>query len=54
VTDAVNGTIVRIDDTTNQVDVPIRVGETPTAIVVGLRSVWVAVDGEVSPSPSTS
>jgi class 3 adenylate cyclase len=54
VTDAVNGTVARIDDTTNQVDAPIRVGETPTAIVVGLGSVWVAVDGEVSPSPSTS
>jgi class 3 adenylate cyclase/streptogramin lyase len=54
VTDAVNGTIARIDDTTNQVDTPIQVGETTTAIVVGLGSVWVAVDGMASPSPLTS
>jgi class 3 adenylate cyclase/DNA-binding beta-propeller fold protein YncE len=54
VTDALNGTISKISETTNQVDPPIRVGETATAIVVGLGSVWVAVDGEASPSPSTS
>jgi DNA-binding beta-propeller fold protein YncE len=54
VTDAVNGSISRIDELTNQVDPPIRVGDKPTAIAVGLGSVWVAVDGEVSSSPSTS
>jgi streptogramin lyase len=54
VTDAVNGAISRIDQTTNQVDPPIRVSDTPTAIAVGLGSVWVTVNGETSPSPSTS
>jgi YVTN family beta-propeller protein len=54
VTDAANGTVSRIDETTNQVEAPIRVGDTPTAVAVGLGSVWVAVDGEASPSPSSS
>jgi DNA-binding beta-propeller fold protein YncE len=57
VADTLNGTISRIDETTNQTDVPIRVGDSPTAMAVGLDSVWVTVDGqseEVSPSPSTS
>jgi DNA-binding beta-propeller fold protein YncE len=54
VTDAVNGSVSRIAETTNQADEPIRVGDTPTAIAVGLGSVWVAVDGKESPSPSTS
>jgi class 3 adenylate cyclase/streptogramin lyase len=54
VTDALNGTISRISETTNQVDAPIRVGDTPAAVAVGLGSVWVVVDGEASPSPSTS
>jgi streptogramin lyase len=54
VTDAVNGTISRISEATNQLDAPIKIGDTLTAIAVGLGSVWVTVDGEVSPSPSTS
>jgi hypothetical protein len=54
VTDAVNGSVSRIQQATNQVDTPIRIGDTPTAVAVGLGSVWVTIDGEVSPSPSTS
>jgi serine/threonine-protein kinase len=54
VTDAANGTVSRIDETTNQVEAPIRVGDTPTAVAVGLGSVWVAVDGQPAPSPSPS
>jgi streptogramin lyase len=54
VTDGANGTVSRIREVTNHVDAPIRIGDTPTAIAVGLGSVWVTVDGEVSPSPSTS
>jgi streptogramin lyase len=54
VTDTVNGTLSRINETTNQVDIPIRVGDTPTAVAVGLGGVWVTVNGEESPSPSTS
>jgi DNA-binding beta-propeller fold protein YncE len=54
VTDALNGTISRISETTNQVDAPIRVGDIPTAVAVGLGSVWVIVDGTESPSPPTS
>jgi streptogramin lyase/tRNA A-37 threonylcarbamoyl transferase component Bud32 len=54
VTDGVNGTVSRIQNATNQVDAPIRVGDTPTAVAAGLGSVWVTVDGEGSPSPSTS
>jgi hypothetical protein len=53
VTDALNGTISRISDITNQVDAPIRVGDMPTAVAVGLGSVWVVVDGtESTPSPT--
>jgi class 3 adenylate cyclase len=54
VTDGTNGTVSRIRETTNQVDPPIRIGDTPVALAVGLGSVWVMVDGEVSPSHSTS
>jgi serine/threonine protein kinase len=54
VTDAVNQTVSRIDETSNQVEPPIRIGDTLTAVTVGLGSVWVTVDGEVSPSRSTS
>jgi streptogramin lyase len=55
VTDAVNGTVNRIGETTNQVDVPIRVGDAPTALAVGLGSVWVTVDGaDTGASPSES
>jgi class 3 adenylate cyclase len=54
VTDGTNGTVSRIRETTNQVDPPIRNGDTPVALAVGLGSVWVMVDGEVSPSHSTS
>lgn len=54
VTDAPNGTVSRIQTATNQVETPINVGDTPTAVAVGLGSVWVTVNGEESPSPSTS
>jgi YVTN family beta-propeller protein len=54
VTDALNGTVSRINETTNQVDAPIRVGDMPTAVAVGLGSVWVTIDREVSPPPPTS
>jgi len=54
VIDSVNGTVGRIRETTNQVDRPIRVGDTTTAVAVGLGAVWVAVDGKASPSPSAS
>jgi streptogramin lyase len=45
VIDAPNGTVSRIRFVTNQVDTPIHVGDTPTAVAVGLGSVWVTVDG---------
>jgi streptogramin lyase len=45
VIDAPNGTVSRIGLATNQVDAPIHVGETPTAVALGLGSVWVTVDG---------
>jgi hypothetical protein len=45
VTDGVNGTVSRVSDATNQVDAPIRIGDAPTAVAVGLKSVWVTVDG---------
>jgi serine/threonine protein kinase len=48
VTDVVNGTVSRIQATTNQVETPIDVGKAPTALAVGLGSVWVAVDGNTS------
>jgi class 3 adenylate cyclase/streptogramin lyase len=54
VTDGTNGTVSRIRETTNQVDPPIRIGDTPVSLAVGLGSVWITVDGKVSPSPSTS
>jgi serine/threonine-protein kinase len=57
VTDGFNGTVSQIGGVTNQVGAPIRIGDYPVAIAVGLGSVWVTVDGEdqeVSPSPSTS
>jgi DNA-binding beta-propeller fold protein YncE len=53
-TDALNGTISRISEITNQVGAPIRVGDIPTAVAVGLGSVWVIVDGTESPSPPAS
>ena len=49
VSDGVNGTISKIDQTTDEVASPIKVGETPTAIADGLGSVWVTVDGTESP-----
>jgi hypothetical protein len=52
--DSVNGTVARIQTATNQVDTPIRIGDTPTAVAVGLGSVWVTLDGEASESPSSS
>jgi len=54
VVDSVNGTVARIQVATNQVDTPIRIGDTPTAVAVGLGSVWVAVDGSSAGSPSAS
>jgi DNA-binding beta-propeller fold protein YncE len=54
VTDGVNGTVSRIREIDNQVLAPVRVGDIPTAVAVGLGSVWVTVNGEESPSPSTS
>jgi streptogramin lyase/tRNA A-37 threonylcarbamoyl transferase component Bud32 len=54
VTDGANGTVSRIREVTNQVDAPIRVGDRPTAVAVGLGSVWITVNGQESPSPSTS
>ena len=54
VTDGANGTVSRIPEVTNQVDAPIRVGDSPTAVAVGLGSVWITVNGKESPSPSTS
>jgi serine/threonine protein kinase len=54
VTDGANGTIARIRGVAGQVESPIRIGDSPTAVAVGLGSVWVTVDGEPSPSPSTS
>jgi len=55
VIDSVNGTVARIQATTNQVDTPIRVGDTTTAVAVGLGSVWVTVDGAgASPSSGSS
>jgi serine/threonine-protein kinase len=48
VTDGANGTVSRIQVATNEVGPPIRVGDTPTSVAVGLSSVWVAVDGSSS------
>jgi hypothetical protein len=48
VSDAVNGTVSTISEVTNQVGTPLKVGDTPTAIAVGLGSVWVVVDGTSS------
>jgi hypothetical protein len=54
VTDAINGTVSRIREVDNQTELPIRLGDSPTSVAVGLGSVWVTVDGKESPSPSTS
>jgi streptogramin lyase len=54
VTDGANGTIARIRGVAGQVEAPIRIGDSLTAVAVGLGSVWVTVDGEPSPSPSPS
>jgi hypothetical protein len=55
VTDNVNGTVSQIRLVDNSVLAPIRVGESPTGLALGLGSVWVIVDGEeVAPSPSPS
>jgi len=54
VTDVVNGTVSQIQATTNQVLAPIDVGRVPTAVAIGLGSVWVTVDGGASASPPTS
>jgi hypothetical protein len=54
VTDTVNGTVSRIQSTTNQVQTPVSIGITPTAVAVGLGSVWVTIDGSVAGSPSAS
>jgi hypothetical protein len=48
VTDGVNGTVSRIREVDNHAELPIRVGEIPKAVAVGLGSVWVAVDGTAS------
>ena len=45
VIDAPNGTVSRIRSLNNQPDAPIHVGDTPTAVAVGLGSVWITVDG---------
>jgi YVTN family beta-propeller protein len=44
VTDSLNGTISRYGIVSGQVSRPIDVGKYPTAIAVGLGSVWVTVD----------
>jgi YVTN family beta-propeller protein len=44
VTDSLNGTISQFGMVSGQVSLPIDVGKYPTAIAVGLGSVWVTVD----------
>ena len=44
VTDSLNGTVSRFEEVSGQVSLPIDVGKYPTAIAIGLGSVWVTVD----------
>jgi serine/threonine protein kinase len=49
VTDGANGAVSRIRTVTNAVEAPISVGKTPTAVAVGLGSLWISVDGSARP-----
>jgi streptogramin lyase/tRNA A-37 threonylcarbamoyl transferase component Bud32 len=44
VTDSLNGTVSRFEAVSGQVSLPVDVGKYPTALAVGLGSVWVTVD----------